>query len=79
MVRYAAAVPAFRVSVEIVWFALKKALLTPVLVRPTNDKVLNVFAPVIVIVAAEPASVKATLLKVSPPDAIPVVAAVKLI
>jgi hypothetical protein len=59
--------------------AEKVARFTPVVFLPTNDKVLNMLAPVIVSVAAEAEFVNATLLKVSPPDAIPVLAAVKLI
>jgi hypothetical protein len=73
MVRYAAVVPAFKVNVEIVWFSVKLTLLTPVIGRPINDKVEKVLAPVIVTVTPPEGFVKLTLLKVRPPDAIPVV------
>jgi hypothetical protein len=59
--------------------AEKVARFTPVTARPANDKVLNVFAPVIAIVVADAEFVNATLLKVRPPDAMPVVALVRLI
>ena len=38
--------PAFRVSVPMVWLALNVTAVMPTVVRPANDNVLNVFAPV---------------------------------
>ena len=65
-VRKAAAVPAFSVSVVIVWLASNVTSVIPADVRPANDSVLNVFAPVIVMLVAA-ALVKLTLLKVCDP------------
>ena len=77
-VRYAAAGPALSVSVVIVWLALNVTGVMPTVVRPANDSVLNVFAPVIVMAVAA-ALVKLTLLNVRPPEAMPDVVPVRLI
>ena len=52
----------------IVWLALNVTEVIPTDVRPANDRVLNVFAPVIVMLVAA-ALVKLKLLKVKPPPA----------
>ena len=60
-VRYADAVPALIVRVPLmVWSALKVTGVMPTVVRPVKDRLLNVFAPVIVIPVAA-ALVKLTL------------------
>ena len=52
-VRKADAVPAGTVNVPLmVWLALKVTAAIPAVVRPVNVRFVNVFAPVIVIVAA---------------------------
>ena len=51
-VRYAAPVLAFKVRVVMVWLALNVTGVMPTVVRPKNDSVLNVFAPVMVIAVA---------------------------
>jgi hypothetical protein len=64
--RKADAVPAFRVSVPMVWSALNVTDVMPTVPRPAKDRVLNVFAPVIVVIVAAVA-VKLKLLNVKPP------------
>ena len=58
--------PAFKVSVLMVWLALNVTGVMPTDVRPANDRVLNVFAPLMVIVDAT-VLMKLTLLKICKP------------